>query len=200
MPRPISVSRQKLVENATRVFWLHGYEGTSMDHLVQSTGVNRGSIYAAFNGKRELFGACLEHYRDTFVAEALTPLEQVDADFRAIEAYFEFILSKMKDGRKTQIGCLFVNAMTEIGPHDDDLNTHICAHLERLAANFRKALKHTLGDEHPALDELAQYITISAQGLYSVSRSLGDIDKLHAYVQRVLHHVKADLARMKSSE
>ncbi len=37
-----------------RAFWQHGYHDTSVDDLVEATGVRPGSLYNAFHGgKRE---------------------------------------------------------------------------------------------------------------------------------------------------
>jgi len=49
---------------AAEVFWKAGYAGTSLDDLVEATGMNRPSLYAAFGDKRDLYLKTLEHYRD----------------------------------------------------------------------------------------------------------------------------------------
>jgi len=42
------------------VFWAEGYEATSMQDLVEAMGINRGSLYGTFGGKRALFLAALD--------------------------------------------------------------------------------------------------------------------------------------------
>ncbi|WP_353485842.1 TetR/AcrR family transcriptional regulator [Apilactobacillus xinyiensis] len=48
------------------VFLSNGYEATSLDDLVNATGLLRGSLYAAFGSKRSMFlevlNACLEKH------------------------------------------------------------------------------------------------------------------------------------------
>lgn len=44
-----------IVSKCAELFRNTGYEGTSIDDIVQATGLHRGSIYKAFGSKRELF-------------------------------------------------------------------------------------------------------------------------------------------------
>ena len=55
MPWQKNYDETEVLEKATRAFWTHGYEATSMGDLVKATGINRGSMYAAFPSKRDLF-------------------------------------------------------------------------------------------------------------------------------------------------
>ncbi|WP_163512650.1 TetR/AcrR family transcriptional regulator [Fodinicola acaciae] len=50
-------TRDQLVEIATRLFAEHGYDGTSIDAVLQESGVSRGALYHHFSGKDALFEA-----------------------------------------------------------------------------------------------------------------------------------------------
>jgi AcrR family transcriptional regulator len=63
-------TRQELVEAATRLFAERGYEDTSIDAVLQETGVSRGALYHHFAGKEALFEAVLEAVEDR-VAQAI---------------------------------------------------------------------------------------------------------------------------------
>jgi AcrR family transcriptional regulator len=45
-----------------KVFWLKGYDATTIDDLVEGMGVQRPSLYAIFGDKTTLFMRCLEEY------------------------------------------------------------------------------------------------------------------------------------------
>jgi AcrR family transcriptional regulator len=45
-----------------RLFWDHGFDGTSMGDLTEAMGINRRSVYATFGNKEALFTAALERY------------------------------------------------------------------------------------------------------------------------------------------
>ncbi|BDR55271.1 hypothetical protein KIMH_13820 [Bombiscardovia apis] len=48
-----------MLKQARAVFWAHGYEGSSVDDLVEATGLLRGSLYSTFGSKRGIFLAVL---------------------------------------------------------------------------------------------------------------------------------------------
>ena len=72
--RPREFDYDEALEQAMRVFWSKGYEGTSMPDLTDAMGMNRPSIYASFGNKEELFRKALERYAENaqaFFREAL---------------------------------------------------------------------------------------------------------------------------------
>lgn len=53
-------TRRHLVEVATELFADRGYEGTSIETVLERAGVSRGSLYHHFPGKERLFEAVVE--------------------------------------------------------------------------------------------------------------------------------------------
>ncbi|MFF0503357.1 TetR/AcrR family transcriptional regulator [Streptomyces fimicarius] len=62
--RPRGFDADEALENAMRVFWQNGYEGTSLPDLTEAMGISRTSMYAAFGNKEELFRKALARYAD----------------------------------------------------------------------------------------------------------------------------------------
>jgi AcrR family transcriptional regulator len=62
--RPRAYNPQTAIARAAETFWKAGYAGTSLDDLVEATGMNRPSLYAAFGDKRDLYLKTLEYYRE----------------------------------------------------------------------------------------------------------------------------------------
>ncbi|MGI9452457.1 MAG: TetR/AcrR family transcriptional regulator, partial [Geminicoccaceae bacterium] len=52
MPWDKQYDEADVLDRAMAAFWANGYEATSINDLVAATGINRGSIYAAFEDKR----------------------------------------------------------------------------------------------------------------------------------------------------
>ncbi len=55
MARPRAFDETVVLEQARTLFAAQGYNGTSIDDLVKTTGLLRGSLYKAFGSKRNLF-------------------------------------------------------------------------------------------------------------------------------------------------
>ena len=55
MGRPRNFDEDVAVAQAAALFAERGYEGTSIDDLVQALGIHRGSLYSTFGSKRALY-------------------------------------------------------------------------------------------------------------------------------------------------
>lgn len=60
MGRPRQFDETSALNAAAAAFRQRGYAATSIDHLVEATGVHRGSLYGAFGSKHGLFLRVLE--------------------------------------------------------------------------------------------------------------------------------------------
>lgn len=63
--RPRAFDRACALEQATRLFWVKGYEATSIADLTKAMGIGSPSLYAAFGSKEALYAEALQHYADT---------------------------------------------------------------------------------------------------------------------------------------
>lgn len=62
MGRHKGYDREEVLEQAMKLFWRKGYEGTHLQELVEVTGLNRFSLYKEFGGKEGLFLEALNRY------------------------------------------------------------------------------------------------------------------------------------------
>jgi len=118
MPWEKSYDEAEVLESAMLAFWTQGYQGTSIADLVLATGLNRGSLYAGFGNKRDLFLRALKHYDQSYRVGFLMKLREDRAPREAILATFDAIAR----GNDTMPGgCLMVNSAMELAPHDDEI-------------------------------------------------------------------------------
>lgn len=59
MGRPRNFDQETVLDHAAGLFASSGYAGTSIDDIVTTAGLNRGSLYATFGSKRGLFRAAM---------------------------------------------------------------------------------------------------------------------------------------------
>ncbi|MHB1171810.1 MAG: TetR/AcrR family transcriptional regulator [Lacisediminihabitans sp.] len=95
MGRNRSFDAADVIAKCAEVFLRTGYEGTSIDDLVNATGLHRGSLYKAFGSKRGLFLAALHQlatleastpYGIDLLLVALLELAPRDAEVREVTA------------------------------------------------------------------------------------------------------------------
>lgn len=168
---------EEALSKAMESFWTQGYEATSMQDLVKSMGINRGSLYDTFGGKHDLFLASLDHYYQTQMSLVLKPLEAPGAGKQAIIDCVQAMVDRAASDAQ-QRGCLITNTAVELASHDDTVCDRIHRYLKRLELAFYNALVLARdqgelsygGDLHP----LAQFLTSSLQGLRVMSKASPD--------------------------
>ena len=72
--RPRTFDENVALEQAMRVFWRKGYEGTSLADLTTEMGINPPSLYRTFGNKEKLFWKAIDRYGEgpaAYVAECL---------------------------------------------------------------------------------------------------------------------------------
>lgn len=174
MPRPKTFDREEVLDRAIDVFWARGYEGASIQHLVDSMGINRGSIYDTFGDKHQLFLAALDRYEVVFYTRLLEALDSAQSPRRAIQKVFDTVIKECAcdEGRK---GCFLTNVAVELSGHDLDTEVRVQDNFHRLEGAFEKALcagieKEEISRRHNPR-ALARFLTSSLQGLRVMSKT-----------------------------
>jgi AcrR family transcriptional regulator len=105
--RPRSFDELEALEKAIQVFWSKGYDGVTIDDLVDGMGVGRPSLYAVFGDKRTLFLRALRAYAEKKGALAAKALLLPQA-LRASLASFMRQAVEFATEEGSAVGCLIV--------------------------------------------------------------------------------------------
>jgi len=118
--RPREFDIEVLLDRAIEVFRERGYQATSISHLSQATGLTTGSLYKAFDDKKDIFFKALDRYVARRSATLSEVLSGVNGGFAKVERAVVFYAeaSLAHPGSK---GCLLVNAATECAAIGDEL-------------------------------------------------------------------------------
>lgn len=156
MPWEKSFNEENAIESAMQVFWEKGYEATSIADLIKSTGINRGSLYNAFGGKRQLFTLSLLKY-DTETRRAfLAELEALDNPKLAFKTLFDTLVQQAGNNTLPK-GCFLVNTSIEIATHDKKTQDIVSQGFIEFEAFFRRGIEvsQTRGDMPVTLNAAA---------------------------------------------
>jgi len=174
MARPCAYDRDDLLRCATQLFWERGFAGTSVDDVVQATGVSRSSLYNAFPDKGALFLAALEHYLETATRSKLERLARGDKAAPAIRGFLMDIAGERPTANAPAHGCLLTNTAVEIGAGQERVAECVrqaFARLEQaLAARLEEARQQ--GDLSAGIDpqHFARQLVALVQGLRVMTR------------------------------
>ena len=126
--RPRGFDPDAALRAALDVFWHQGYEGTSLDDLNAAMGLSRSSFYACFGSKHRLLMAAVRLYAD----ERFALLTDRAASHRDPREAVHAMLAVIADADGDSRGCLFVNAVSELAPGDEELVAFAQAHIQRV--------------------------------------------------------------------
>lgn len=172
--------RDEVLERAMTLFWTRGYEATSIQELVEATGVNRGSIYDTFGDKRGVFLAVVDYYLET-VGKSLAE-ELADPDpRRAIQRMFDSIIRRTSDPRFPR-GCLITNSALECPASGDAISRKITQGIGQQESAIYRVLRRaqTEGSLGATRDvrALARFFLGVAQGLNVMNKAVPDPEML----------------------
>jgi len=85
MARPRKFDEAAVIQAARDQFWLHGFNGTSLDDLTDVTGLGRGSLYGAFTDKRTLFTKALHPYTEQLLLAVPVPDPRIKRPKRVLQ-------------------------------------------------------------------------------------------------------------------
>jgi TetR/AcrR family transcriptional regulator, copper-responsive repressor len=108
--RPREFDKGVALDQAMRLFWEKGYDGTSLVDLADATNLNPPSIYAAFRDKQNLFLLSVDHYYETFGAKPTHALMEHKLLIHALPAFFGAVVKNIA-GPTTPRGCFIVCAL-----------------------------------------------------------------------------------------
>lgn len=177
MARTKDFDENEVLTKAIQIFWHKGYNGTSMQDLVDGLGISRSSLYDTYTDKHTLFVKALESYQCQ-AAGSIQELINVNGPAIAtVKKLLEFATNDMLDD-KQQKGCFMVNAEVEVAPHDADVNNIVCKNDQQMEDAFYQVIKkgQDSGEITNPQDAraLARFIFNAVKGMRVTAKSTTD--------------------------
>jgi TetR/AcrR family transcriptional repressor of nem operon len=166
-----------VLRRALDLFWRKGYEATSMQDLVDHLGINRGSIYATWGSKHELYLKALDRYREDRGDQALELLGAPGPALPAVRAFVRRYAEEAVNDPERR-GCLVTNTAVELLPDDAAAARRVeVAFGELEAALTGTLIRARAAGELPAGRDprvLARFLVTFVQGLRVVAKTGDD--------------------------
>ena len=189
MARHKEFDRDQALHKAMEVFWVRGYEATSIQDLVEHMRINRQSIYDTFGDKHALYLESLDRYCQVESSKAIALLESSASIKKAVRQLFMGVVDGSL-GATEQRGCFAGNAMSELAGRckatADRTNSNMAV-ME--GALYRALLRGKKAGELKALSEpraVARFLYSSLQGLVLMSKATQDRKTLEDVVKVTL--------------
>ncbi|WP_282085835.1 TetR/AcrR family transcriptional regulator [Aquimarina algiphila] len=168
MPKVETFDRNQVLQRATEVFHIKGYNGTSMQDLVDATALNRSSIYNSFGSKLSMFLEVLSYYQSSVGGQMDSRLIHAHNASDMINAIFEMYLDEIliDDDKK---GCLIVNCKSEMTNQEPLINAFMEKNQDRMIAMLEDIVYNgqmeKIFNQDQTASQYALYLFSSIQGL-----------------------------------
>jgi AcrR family transcriptional regulator len=123
-----------VIDRARRTFAETGFAGTSLDDLLEATGLARQSLYNAFGGKKELF-------MRAFLSDTASAVDAVTTVMRSAEDPIARIRTKLvstavEHGAAQAPASLFLRAAVELSGSDPEVASTVTTAFDSIRADY----------------------------------------------------------------
>lgn len=183
-----------VLHKAMEVFGHYGYEGTSLQLLLEGLGIARQSLYDTYGTKRDLFIKAVKYYLEEKSSAVIAHLAQQGSVKDTIGEIFAIIVDTLKDEHRRK-ECLILHSAIDQVPHDPE----IAQIFEQDKIRLEQALYEALArgqqqgevGSNQDLRSLARYLYHSRYALTQVAKLTDDplvIEQVAAVTLSVLDH------------
>lgn len=185
--RPRAFDREAALAVATRLFWLKGYEATSILDLTAALGIAAPSLYSAFGSKDALYAEALQFYYKTYEALVWGSFRDAGTAREAVMAYLSNSAAALT-GALCDIprGCMATLATVGADGHEELgelMRTNREGAFTLLMSRFEKAVSD--GELAPSVDiaKLARFLQTVQSGMSIRARDGADRLELEAVAE-----------------
>ena len=179
-------TRKNIVAAAAPIFNQNGYEGSSLNDLMEATGLKKGGIYRHFASKEELAAEAFDY---TWDAAWHARIQHVDEHANGIEKIKQLIANFVNWRSPVAGGCPILNTAVDADDGNPVLRALAAKALQfwlsHLQTIVSQAKRH--GETQPGVDpkSVATVVVASLEGALMMSRLVHNQDAL----RRVQHHL-----------
>jgi TetR/AcrR family transcriptional repressor of nem operon len=174
MARPREFDPQATLQTAIQVFWEKGYANTSVDEIVQRSGVAKYGIYGTFGNKEALFKKVLAQYASDRHQDMQEFIRRPGAALAEIQEFFAAAPGLVTQADHPK-GCLVCNTGVELGERDPALRDYVNDFFDEIAQVLRRCLVRAVDQGElvppPNLDRLATYLATEFRTALMLARS-----------------------------
>jgi len=176
MTRAPEATRRRILESAFAEFYKNGFQGGSLNHIVEMAGTTKGALFHHFNGKQDLGYAVVDDLiGPLLMSRWLDPLTDSTDPITDIQSAFRrFVQADIDSGSWLQ-GCPLNNLAQEMSPLDQGFQTRV-NHLydtwrDRVAAALARGMEAGTVKQGIVPAQVAAHIVAAQMGIWGTGKS-----------------------------
>jgi len=174
--KPSENTRRRILQAAFEEFYKNGFQGGSINHIVDQAGTTKGALFHHFDGKNDLGCAVVEEVIQPLIkARWLDPLaSSIDPIADIKRTLRQFVKDEVANGRLVQ-GCPLNNLAQEMSPLDEGLRKRVekvyVAWRESLAAALQRGIKAGKVRKDISARNVAAFVVAAQAGIIGTAKN-----------------------------
>jgi TetR/AcrR family transcriptional regulator, transcriptional repressor for nem operon len=196
MPAKGAQTRQNIINKALQIFCVKGYYNTSVNDILEATGLTKGGLYGHFASKEDLWYAVYDEALHIWRKIVFQGVQSGSDPLQRVQILIENDIRNKLGKHVFAGGCFFHRMLVELSGQSNAMAGHLMQGFNQLAgllcAWFQQADQLGLLKENLNFHEIANYIIICLNGaaaLYASSRDPAILDhtaaQLRFYIQQL---------------
>lgn len=189
-----AATRDQILNAASRLIHVQGYQSTSLDDVLRESGVGKGNFYYYFKSKEDLGYAIIDRITRTFVERGLGPaFTETDADpLGQLRAFFDRVCESLRQ-RNCVGGCAMGNLASELSDVHEGFRLRLAGvfdiYRDHLAEVIRRGqVSGRLRADADAV-RIAQFLVAGLEGAILLSKVTRDITVMERCVEELKEHL-----------
>ena len=191
------LTRQHIIEKSMQLFSVHGYFNTSIESIVQATGLTKGGLYGHFRNKQEIWYAVYDECVRIWKSIVLQGVREIFDPMARIGRAIENSLKNYLGAGVFEGGCFLCNALVELAGQAPTMSNHVLKGFKGFSDLLRlwleEAERKEMLKDGLELEGIAHFIVVSLNGaapLYAASQDPAVWQQTLAQLQFYLESLK----------
>ena len=171
-------TKQKIINKSLQLFSVKGYYNTSINDILEATGLTKGGLYGHFKSKEDIWYAVYDQAVTIWKDIVFKDIRKIDDPLKRIKKALDNDLQNYLGADVFEGGCFFLNMLVELSGQSNTMGNCILKGI----IGFSEVITLWLKEAHeknmlkPGLNfnEIAKFIVVSINGCAALYPSTRD--------------------------
>lgn len=182
MPKDGSKTKVKILDETTRLVFENGFAGTTIDHILERTGITKGAFFYHFKSKSDLANSLMEYFAKADMDLLMSSSEEIRSKgLRAKDqliAFIQYFIDLFAELDAPYPGCLYASYLNEPEQFPSTVHEIVASSILKWRSALIDLIEATMKTSPPQINfdinSLADQFTVVMEGAFVLSKALND--------------------------
>ena len=171
-------TKQKIINKSLQLFSVKGYYNTSINDILEATGLTKGGLYGHFKSKEEIWYAVYDQAVTIWKDIVFKDIRKIDDPLKRIEKALDNDLQNYLGADVFEGGCFFLNMLVELSGQSNTMGNCILKGIigfsEVITLWLKEANEKNMIKPGLNFNEIAKFIVVAINGCAALYPSTRD--------------------------